>query len=80
MTPKEKAEELFDKFYLTKDERGLCRMNEYMAKQCALISVNNELESIMLLSLLCNFDNPMKPRFEQKITELKEVKTEIEKL
>jgi hypothetical protein len=39
--PKEKAKELFDKYYLTKDERGLCRINEFIAKQCALIAAND---------------------------------------
>ena len=48
-----------------------------LAKQCALIGVNNELESIMWLDLLCTFDNPMKVHFESKIIELKEVKQKV---
>jgi hypothetical protein len=46
MTPKEKAKELFDKFYLIKDERGLCRLNDYIAKHCALIAVDEILSFI----------------------------------
>ncbi len=45
---KEKAEELFDRFYLIKDERGLCRLNEFIAKQCALITVNEILNEYWL--------------------------------
>ena len=38
---KEKAEELFDKFYLIKDEvYNECRMHENEAKQSALIAVD----------------------------------------
>ena len=38
---KEKAEELFYKFYLIKDEvYDECRMHENEAKQCALIAVD----------------------------------------
>lgn len=44
-----------------------------LAKECALIAVKRELESIMWLSLLCNFDNPMKVHLENKISELKEI-------
>jgi hypothetical protein len=50
------------------------------AKQCAIIAVNREVESITILSLLCNFDNKMKPILEEKIKELNEVKTEIQNL
>jgi hypothetical protein len=46
MTPQEKAEELFDKFYLVKDERGLCRLNEFIAKQCAIIAVDEILKAV----------------------------------
>jgi hypothetical protein len=46
MTPKEKAKDLVDKYYLTKDERGLCRLNEFIAKQCASIAVDLLLDSL----------------------------------
>ena len=49
LTPKQKAKELFDKFYLIKDEvYDECRMHENEAKQCALIAVD-EIISIKLL-------------------------------
>jgi hypothetical protein len=90
MTPKEKAEELVNSFYkyanstdfnhLTGDfyTNNLLWLNN--AKQCALICVYEEIETLMLLNLLCTFDNPMKKHIEAKITELNEVKQEIEKL
>ena len=40
MTPKEKATELFDKFYYARDEQGFHSVNKYRAKQCALIAVD----------------------------------------
>ena len=50
------------------------------AKQCALISVDREIESIHWLNLLCRSDNNMKEFLNSKIEELKEIKQEIEKL
>ena len=42
---KEKAEELFYKFYLIKDEvYNECRMHENEAKQCALIAVDEMIK------------------------------------
>ena len=46
---KEKAEELFDKFFLIKDDvYNECRMRENEAKKCALIAVD-EIISIKIL-------------------------------
>jgi hypothetical protein len=44
MTPKEKAKELYDKFYMAipSDEMGLC---DEAAKQCALIAVDEIIDS-----------------------------------
>ena len=72
--PKEYAEELVNEFSLV----GLQQRNEGIA--CAKIAVDKEIDSLMWLNLLCNFNNPMKHTIEQKITELKQVKTEIENL
>lgn len=84
LTPKEKANELVTMHHnLIQDiggELGQEILVTILAKQSALIGVNNELESIMWLDLLCTFDNPMKAYFKQKITDLNEVKEEIEKL
>ena len=79
MTPQEKAQELFRKMYQT-HSTSASDITKYFAKKCALIAISNEIESIMWLNLLCTFDNPMKVHFESKITELKEVEQEIEKL
>ena len=73
-TPKEYAQELVSEFSLV----GLQQRNEGIA--CAKIAVDKEIDSLMWLNLLCNFNNPMKHTIEQKITELKQVKTEIENL
>jgi hypothetical protein len=45
MTPKEKAKELYDKFYMAipSDEMGL---SDEAAKQCALIAVNEILKAV----------------------------------
>jgi hypothetical protein len=84
LAPKEKANELVTMHHnLIQDiggELGQEILVTILAKQCALIGVNNELESIIWLDLLCTFDNPMKAYFKQKITDLNEVKEEIEKL
>ena len=70
MTPKEKAEELVDKFYpmFTNSVR------DTLAKQCALIAVD---EIIAFLHYLSEDDDLMFP-YEHKY--LQEVKQEIEKL
>ena len=45
MTPKEKAQELIDKFHIkVHDREGTSAMNEFEAKQCALIAVDEILE------------------------------------
>ena len=68
---KEKAEELFDKFFLIKDDvYNECRMHENEAKKCALIAVD-EIISIKILW------------FQKDTKDLdfwQEVKKEIEKL
>jgi hypothetical protein len=47
MTPKEKAEELFDKFRVKVHDRdGTSAMNGFEAKQCALIAVDEILQSL----------------------------------
>ena len=46
MTPQEqKAGELVEKFYYAKDEDGYYSTNKYRAKQCALICVDEIIES-----------------------------------
>lgn len=46
MTPKKKAIELVDKFHIeVLDRDGTSAMNEFEAKQCALIAVDDILES-----------------------------------
>ncbi len=67
MTPKEKAEELVEKFHSQKNKFGqIFYLHSDIAKQCALIAVNEILDAQL-------FD----------LNELKcwiQVKTEIEKL
>ena len=43
MTPKEKAKELVDKFYYIPNSQGIFMMQDYQAKQCALIAVDEIL-------------------------------------
>ena len=89
MTPKEKAIELVSRFkdYVnpytgsgmlsnTHDDSAII----WQAKQCALIAINIEIESFMLINLRCTFDDYMKPILEEKISELQQIEAEIENL
>ena len=73
MTPKEKAEELFDKFYsaIPNDEMG---ENYASAKQCALISVNE------ILYVIENQDDRYSLYGLKLVRNWKAVKQELEKL
>ena len=63
MTPKEKAEELVERLY------GCAEINEYTAKRCALIAVDEILN-------LASFYNDT----QGEVTYWQEVKQEIEKI
>jgi len=90
MAAKEEAEELVDKMYNTEHcgikhfpTKRYCEcseMNWFQAKQCAIVAVDNELKSIMILFHYCGSNNYMKQELSNKIDELKEVKEEINKL
>jgi len=69
MTPKEKSEELVEKFMLWKFQK--CKLSKKQAKQCALIAVN---ELIEVASDYCDFDETITKKYWEK------VKIEIEKL
>lgn len=45
MTPKEKAKELVDKFYYIPNSQGIFMMQDYQAKECALIAVDEIIEA-----------------------------------
>jgi len=52
MTPKEKAQELIDKFHIkVHDREGTSAMNEFEAKQCALISVEELIKVATFFNL-----------------------------
>lgn len=71
MTPKEKAIELIHKFYYAKDEDGFYSVNKYIAKQCALILIDEMIDFSMYTI----------PEVKESIFNyLNEVKQEIEKL
>lgn len=75
---KEKAKELVYKYYNAMNPYAPdCSISFNQAKQCALIAINNEISSILWLSLLCTFDNPIKEHFNNKLEELKQVEQEI---
>ena len=67
MTPKEKAKELFEKYY---DYLG---MHDSISKQCALIAVDELIESHLILTTT----HESEPSIRCK-TYWKEVKQEIE--
>ena len=51
MTPKDKAQELVDKFFIdVLDREGTSAMNLYEAKQCALIAVDELIEVVSLIN------------------------------
>ena len=76
MTPKEKAKELYDKFYMAipSDEMGLC---DEASRQCALIAVDEIIEFMEVDDFdsdTCYWANHSKMQYWI------EVKQEIEKL
>ena len=72
MTPKQKAEELFDKMSTNNgDEHHHCTY--YVAKQCALIAVDEILDLKHIVSLRRNMH-------EMELEYWEEVKKEIENL
>ncbi len=82
MTPKEKAKELYNKMYLAVPTDPLQEDNEHKAtKQCALIAVEYQFETINKLTFTYNiedewFDSIM----NDEVNYWQEVKKEIEKL
>ena len=72
MTPKEKAKELFEKFYLVREINEVCILSNYSAKQCALIAVDELIDENKYLEELVQAG--LKKQYWE------EVKQEIEKL
>jgi hypothetical protein len=78
MTPKEKAEELFDKFRVkVHDRNGTSAMNGFEAKQCALIAVNEILKEYVHAE---NHIEDIMGKISIYIKYWQEVKQEIEAL
>jgi hypothetical protein len=55
-TPKEKAEELFDKYYIVCQEYTEEIQCSVQAKQCALIAQKNLLEKLQSLNITDEFE------------------------
>ena len=81
-TPAEQAMELVKRFETAISEESMDSKGiiNYSAKQCALIANDKEIESVMWINILCNSDNYMKQVLNDKVAELKQLKTEIENL
>ena len=73
MTPKEKAKELFDKMYFVDDPMGNYPMCFDTAKQCALIAVDEIINSNP-------HSNPLNTNIESTMSYWQQVKQEIEAL
>jgi len=73
MTPKEKAEELVDKFRLNVVDYEGSGLNDFKAKQCALIAVN------MVIKCCEDYDE-LNETYVTQVDHWTEVKREIEKL
>jgi hypothetical protein len=78
MTPKEKADELFDKYYSVKWHNGkkVCSMSKQAAKDCAIIAVDEMIESYEF-DVISDMTNQ---RYIDKLNYLDEVRQEINKL
>jgi len=76
MIPKEKAKELLDKYYIICQEFTEEIQCSIQAKQCALITVDEILETKLLKNRYCGFVELDKSHIEY----WNEVKNEIEKL
>jgi hypothetical protein len=72
MTPKKKAQELFDKYYIICQEFTEEIQCSIQAEQCALVAVDEQISLLLSLSPYMAFPN--------QVTYLQEVKQEIEKL
>ena len=72
MTPKEKAQELYNKFYNTDSHGNSVKLRESLAKQCALIAVDEIMSDLTYL--------PYGLDYLIKIDYWEEVKQEIEAL
>ena len=77
MTPKEKSEELFVKFYPNWYDNGLVVKRKY-AKQCALICVDEKINLLREIILQFHLDEDYQAL--EIYRNIKEVKQEIEKL
>jgi len=74
MTSKEKANELYNKFYNTDSHGNSVKVRESLAKHCALLAVDE------ILSLMVKFHGRHIEDNLHEISYWQEVKTEIEKL
>lgn len=72
MTPKKKAQELFDKYYLICQEFTEEIQCSIQAEQCALIAVDDQISLLLNLTPYAAFPD--------QVIYLQEVKHEIEKL
>jgi hypothetical protein len=80
LTPKEKARELFDKMFNIPDE-GFGSIGVYEAKQCALIAVDEIIETCLAIIQLYEENGFINSDLSiQPIDYWQEVKQEIEKL
>lgn len=76
MTPKEYANELVEKYRLNVSDYEGSGLNQYIAKQCALVAVNEMIE-------WCEFDvvsDITNQRYIDKLNYLDEVSKEIQLL
>ena len=71
-TPEEKAKELVARFNVWTSRNNSALHMEYDAKQCALICVDEKIESLLTYAGLLDI--------KKDVEELEEVKLEIEKL
>ena len=79
MTPKEKAKELFDKMFLVIENKGMYD-DLYRAKQCALIAVDEILNTLKIFPEKDTTSKSVVNYSVSRIVYSVQVKQEIEKL
>jgi hypothetical protein len=79
MTAKEKAKELVSKFLRIDGADDCGNSYPYVAKQCALICVDDKIASVIRIIHPMN-TNRMNRSVDRIVDELKEIKEEINKL
>lgn len=77
MTPKEKAQEIFNKFYFAQDKDGFYSVSKYRARECAYIALDEIIGQWEYIdTYLANGSGDLNPNLKYWY----EVKKEVQKI